>query len=395
MNRIPIASTSISSEEARAVFEQVQSGWISMGARVAEFEARSADALGARHAIAVNSGTAALHVALLALGVGPGDEVIVPCLSYASSANAVLYCGATPVFAEEDPLTLNVDAAEIAELITPRTRAIMTVDLKGMPVDYDAISALAAEHRVPVLADSAESFGARYRGAPVGAQADAHIFSFFANKSITTGEGGLVTTESDEVARVCRCLRNQGQSERYVHVMLGYNYRMTDIAAAFGIEQLRRLEAVLTDKERIAAAYTRAFADHPHIHPPHLPEYVSRHPWYMYCLRLDTHVDRDAVLGHLDEAGIDHRLSFPPIPLQPLYRERFGYRPGDFPGAEAIYAQMVDIPCWAGMGDAQVRRVIEAVRVGVAAALRERPARNRQAGRRSARIPDDLVRAEP
>lgn len=365
MERIPISNATLGRAEAEAASRQILSGWVSMGARVREFEARCADYLGARHAIAFSNGTASLHAALLALGVGEGDEVIVPSLSYISSGNAVLYCGARPVFAEEDERTFNVDAEEIARKITDKTRAIMTVDLKGMPVDYDAINELAAARGIPVLADSAESFGARYGGELVGSQCDAHSFSFFANKNITMGEGGLVTTASDEIAEACRCVRNQGQSERYRHVILGHNYRLTDIAAAIGIEQLGRLEAVLDAKERIARIYTEHFSEMGRVEPPYLPPYVGRHSWYMYSIRFDQSVCRDDLRQRLDVDGIDTRLSFPPIPLQPYYRERFGYREGDFPRAERIFRSFLDIPCWAGMNDGQIERVISAVERGI------------------------------
>jgi perosamine synthetase len=241
----------------------------------------------------------------------------------------------------------------------------MAVDLKGMPVDYDGLLAVCAERGVPLLADSAESFGAQYKGAKVGSQAPIHSFSMFANKSITTGEGGLVTTNDAGLAEVCRIVRNQGQSERYVHVMLGHNYRMTDISAAFGLEQLKRVEWFLAEKASIAARYDAAFAGHELIRTPHVPEYATRHTWYMYCLALDKGVDRDGLARFMRERGVDHRLSFPPIPLQPYYRERFGYKPGDFPRSEAIFQSFIDIPCWVGMTDAEVGRVAEAVLEGV------------------------------
>jgi perosamine synthetase len=367
---IPIANTYIGPEEAQAVFDTVKSGWISMGPKVKELEALIAQYLGVRHAIAFNNGTSSLHAALQALGVGPGDEVLVPTLSYASSANVALYCGATPVFMESEPDTFNVSAEEVARRITPRTRAIMTVDLKGMPVDFDPILAVARRHGLPVLSDSAESFGAIYRGRKVGGQAPLHSFSFFANKNITMGEGGLATTDDDRLGDLIRTIRNQGQSERYVHVVIGNNYRLTDLAAAFGIEQVKRAEWILTQKSALAAVYDGKFAGHPLIRTPFVPEYVGRHTWYMYCLTLDERVDRDAVVRYMRERGVDSRLSFPPIHLQPVYREKFGYKEGDFPRSERIFRSFIDIPCWVGMDGGMIDRVVDAVSAGVERARR-------------------------
>jgi perosamine synthetase len=367
---IPIANTYIGAEEAQAVFDTVKSGWISMGPKVKELETLIAAYLGVKHALTFNNGTSSLHASLQALGVGPGDEVLVPTLSYASSANVVLFCGATPVFMESEPDTFNVSAEEIARRITPRTKAIMTVDLKGMPVDFDAILAVARRHGLPVLSDSAESFGAIYRGRKVGSQAPVHSFSFFANKNITMGEGGLVTTEDDRLADLIRTIRNQGQSERYVHVVIGNNYRLTDLSAAFGVEQVKRAEWIMTEKGAVAGAYDRKLAGHPLIRTPVVPEYVGRHSWYMYCLTLDESVDRDGVVRRMRARGVDSRLSFPPIHLQPVYREKFGYKDGDFPRSERIFRTFIDIPCWVGMDGGMIDRVVDAVSVAVEQARR-------------------------
>ncbi len=365
MEFIPISKPTIGQEEIDSVSEQVKSGWISMGKRVQEFENTIQEHVGVKHAVAMSNGTATLHAALLALGVGPGDEVLVPSLSYISSANAVLFCGAQPVFVEENENTFTVDPAEFAKKTTSRTKVIMGVDLKGMPSDFDALNALSMSCRIPVLADSAESFGAKYKNKLVGSQALVHSFSMFANKNITTGEGGFITTNDDTVADLCRCIRNQGQAERYHHVMIGHNYRMTDVTAAIGIPQLKRIEHIMHEKNKIAQQYNEAFKDHPLITIPHLPGYVTRHSWYMYCIRVHETVERDDVTRLMTEKGVDFRLSFPPIPLQPVYRQLYGYRAGDFPRAENIFNSFIDIPCWAGMNKEHVDRVIEVVKKSV------------------------------
>lgn len=361
MDFIPISQPYIGKEEAKAVFRQIDSGWITMGERVKALENKISTYTGAKHAVALSNGTATLHAALLALGVGPNDEVVLPTLTYISSANAVLYCGATPVFCEIEPETFNVSAATMEAAMTDRTRVIMPVDLKGQPVDYDEINSLAKKTGVSVLADSAESFGAIFRGQKVGRQCNIHSFSFFANKNVTMGEGGVITTDDDELAETCRIVRNQGQKDRYLHVMIGHNYRLTDMAAAFGIEQIRRIEWIMAEKSRIARFYNQAFAGHDLIRPPVPPEFVDRHSWYMYCLALDERVDRDRLLNVMHDQGVDHRLSFPPIHLQPVYREKFGFKPGDFPISEKVFNCFVDIPCWVGMTQKQMQRVVDVV----------------------------------
>lgn len=361
MDFIPIARPIIGEEEAEAVLAQVRSGWISMGKRVEEFEAAVCRMTGARHAIAMCNGTATLHAALVAMGVGPGDEVVLPSLTYVSSANAVLYCGAKPVFCEVDPLTFNATTVTIEAALTPRTKVVMPVDLKGQPADFDAINTLAARHGLTVLADSAESFGAMYKGRLVGAQCAAHSFSFFANKNVTMGEGGVVTTDDADLAERCRVLRNQGQSERYVHVEIGFNYRLTDIAAAVGVQQMRRVEHIMRRKSEIARFYDDAFAGHPLIATPVVAPFCGRPSWYMYCLTFAPSVDRDRVLRLMAEQGVDHRLSFPPVHLQPVYRRLFGGKEGDLPVTEDVFRRFVDIPCFADMTDLQMRRVVEVV----------------------------------
>ena len=361
MDFIPIAKPFIDIEEADSVYKQVKSGWISMGKKVKQFESMIQDYLSVKHAIAFSNGTATLHASLLALNVKQGDEVLVPSLSYVSSANAVVFCGAKPVFVEENEKTFLVDPDSFEKKITSKTKAIMTVDLKGMPVDFDSMNSLSKKHGIPIISDSAESLGAKYKNNLVGNQALVHSFSLFANKNITTGEGGIITTNDDDIAKTCQCIRNQGQSERYVHVMIGHNYRMTDIVASIGIPQLNRVEFIMSEKNKLASKYNQAFLDHPLIQTPYVPEHVSRHSWYMYCLMLDDSINRDRLAELMIEKGVDYRLSFPPIPLQPIYKEMYGYKEGDFPNSERIFNQFIDIPCWVGMSDDQVQHVINTI----------------------------------
>lgn len=358
---IPIANTFFGPEEAEAVRATVASGWITMGRKVAEFEANVASYVGTKHAIAMNNGTSTLHAMLMALNVGPGDEVIVPSMTYISTANVVLLCGATPVLCECDPLTYNARPEDIRAKITPRTKAFITVDMKGMAVDYDAFNALAQETGLPFLADSAEALGAQYKGRPVGRQAVAHSYSFFANKNITTGEGGMVVTDDDTYAEKLRIIRNQGQEGRYNHTFLGHNYRMTDIAATIGIEQFKRVEWLMAEKVKMAKRYDDAFATIDWVQPPFLPAYATRHTWYMYCIRVPAEC-RDAVVKHLHDNAVDTRLSFPPVHIQPYYAQRFDFTPEMLPLTMQAYEGMIDIPCWVGMTEDQQEYVIATIR---------------------------------
>ena len=369
VNFIPIANPTITEDEAREVYECVKSGWLSTGKKVREFEEKIKNYTGARYAVAMNNGTSTLHSALLALNVGQGDEVIVPTMTYISSANVVLYCGAELVLCDCDPKTFNADADEIEKRITSKTKAIMTVDMKGLPVDYDAIGELAKRHGIPVIADSAESLGAGYKGKQVGTQADIHSFSFFANKNITTGEGGMITTESEELYEKMMKIRNQGQDYRYHHVMLGNNYRMTDVLASIGVVQLDRIEWIMEEKSRLVRRYNKAFEGSSLIETPLVPEYATRHSWYMYSLLFVESVDRDRVIQRLKDKKVDTRLSFPPVHIQPYYVERFGYKPDDFPESIKAYSRFLDIPCWAGLTDEQQEHVIESVKEAVEKAI--------------------------
>ena len=365
MFKIPIANPSLSKKEALSAYRVIKKGWISMGKEVLKLEEKIKKYIGVKHAILFNNGTSALHAALAYYDIKKGDEVIVPTLSYISSANVILYCGAKPIFCEVDPLTFNVTAENIIKKITKKTKAIITVDLKGMPVDYDDLKRKLKKYKIPLISDSAEAFGAIYKNKKVGSQFGMHSFSFFANKNMTMGEGGLVTTNNLKMAKVCRILRNQGQEGRYNHTFLGNNYRPTDYAAAIGIEQLKKIEKVLIKKGEIAKIYNKAFKNEKFIDTPFLPSYVTRHTWYMYCIKFSKNISRKKIQRIIHQKGIDTRLSFPPIHLQPFYRKKFGYKKGDFPISEKIFDQFLDIPCWMGMGKKNINHIIREIKSAI------------------------------
>jgi perosamine synthetase len=241
----------------------------------------------------------------------------------------------------------------------------MAVDMKGLPVDYDAFIDLSEETGLPFIADSAESYGAIYKGRKVGSQALAHSFSFFANKNITTGEGGMVTTNDTALCEKLQIIRNQGQEGRYNHTWLGNNFRMTDVLAAIGIEQLKRIDTLLEEKVVIAARYTEEFEQYPNVRPPFVPTYVDRPSWYMYSITVDAD-RRDPLIAHLTAQEIDTRLSFPPVHIQSYYVKQFGYHPDDFPLARTAFETFLDIPIWADMGDENQKHVIDQIKTFLA-----------------------------
>lgn len=359
--KIPVAAPTLGEEEAEAVADAVRSGRVSSGSRVRAFEEDFSRYVGARHAIAVNTGTAALHVALAALGVGPGDEVILPSLTFISTANVVLYQGATPVLCECDPRDYNVTPQAIEGRISGRTRAVIPVEMNGLPLDYDNILPVAEAAGVPVVVDSAESLGSAYQGRLVGSQGLIHCFSFYPNKTITTGEGGMITTSDDALAARIRMLVNQGQEGRYNHVALGFNYRMTEMQGALGTVQMKRLERNLKAKECIASRYDRAFKTVRGVGLPARPQYATAQSWFMYSVRVKDRDVRDRVASLLAAEGIETRVGFPPIHTQPYYHQNFGFRDGDLPVTLDAWSRKLDIPSWPELPEEQQAEVVEAL----------------------------------
>lgn len=353
--KIQVAKPTFNGNEQKYVLDCLQTGWISsVGKYVTEFEAAFAKQCGAKHAFTCANGTVGLHLSMLAVGTRPGDEVIVPSFSYIASANAITYCGAKPVFADCDSQTWTITAAEIERRITPRTRGVMVVPIYGHPVDLDPILALCGERGLFVVEDAAEAQGATYRGRPVGTQGHIGLFSFFGNKIITTGEGGMVITNRDDLAARVRVLRNQGNDphRRYWHTEVGYNYRMTNVQAAIGLAQLEKLDWHLGERQRVAAAYAR------HLEP--LSERIELprvQPWATHCfwmyVVLLRHADREQVAARLAEAGIETRPAFYPLHHLPPYRD------GSLrlPVTESIAARGLCLPTHAGVSEADVERV--------------------------------------
>jgi len=380
---LPYGHQTIDDEDIAAVVEVLRGDWITQGPKIEEFENAVANYCGAKHGVAFSSGTAALHAACAAAGLGPGDEAITTPLTFVATANAVVYCGAKPVFADIEADTLNINAAEIARRITPRTKAILPVDFTGHPADLDEILKLANQHGLAVIEDACHALGAVCRGRRVGSISHMTVFSFHPVKHITTGEGGMVTTDNAELARKLRMFRNHGidsnsrqrQVEGQWHYeveVLGYNYRLTDISCALGLSQLRNLDIYLVRRRRIAARYTTAFREMPALTLPTVrPDVVPA--WHLYLIRLRSEqlaADREEIFSALRGERIGVNVHYIPVHLHPFYRRRFGTGPGLYPVAEAAYEQILSLPIFPGMSDADVEDVIAAVRKVVEAFLR-------------------------
>lgn len=357
---IPIARPDLGDEEIDAVGEVLRSGMIAQGRRVAELEERWAAYVGTRRAVAVSNGTVALMSILAGLGLGPGDEVITVGHTFAATANAILSTGATPVFVDIEPDTYLIDAKQIERAVTPRTRVVMPVHLFGLVADMDMIRAIADRHGLAVVEDSCQAHGATFRGRRAGSFGHG-AFSLYATKNMTTAEGGFVTTDDDRLADWLRLYRNQGMRARYQFEILGYNFRLTDIAAAIGLVQLAKLDANTTRRQAIAAAYDDAFAELP-VHLPITP--VGRtHVYHQYTLGIGP--DRDAVLASLRAAGVGADVYYPvPVHRQAYIQERGLH--ADLPVTERAATQTLALPMFPGLTDEEQATVITAVRLAVA-----------------------------
>jgi perosamine synthetase len=364
--RIAVAQPVLDGRETEYVLECLQSGWISSHGRfIGAFEQAFADFCGVRHAVATNNGTTALHLALVGLGVEPGDEVIVPTLTYIASANTVRYCGAAPVFVDSDPVTFNLDPAQVEARITPRTKAIMPVHLYGHPADMDPIRDIARRHGLRVVEDAAEAIGATYHGARTGGLGDCAAFSFFGNKIITTGEGGMVTTDDDALAARLRLYRSQGMdpARRYWFPVVGYNYRMTNVAAAIGLGQFERIDAHLAARRRVAQGYDRRLARRQDLVLPATASGAG-HVFWMYTVLLprDARRSRDEVVARLDQAGVETRPVFHPLHRQPPYLDP---AQGPFPTADDIAARGLNLPSHGALTEADLDRVCAALQAAL------------------------------
>lgn len=381
---IPLSKPDITDLEIELVAETLRSGRLSIGPMQERFERLVAARAGTQQAVAVSSGTAGLHLVMQALGVGPGDEVITTPFSFIASSNCILYVGARPVFVDLCPKSLNMDPAQVEAAITPRTRAILAVETFGNPTHMDAYAAIAARHEIPLIEDCCEALGTTYKGRPCGSFGRVGVFGFYPNKQITTGEGGMVVTDDERLADLCRSMRNQGRAvapsptpesdptavSRTIgawlrHERLGYNYRLSEVNAALGVAQMRRFDEILAKRRRVAERYIERLMSNPNIMLPTLtPETVMS--WFVFVVRLETSYtqeERDRIIKGMRNHDIGAADYFPCIHLQPFYRERFGYKPGMFPIAEAVSTRTLALPFYNDLSDRELDLVVQTLEV--------------------------------
>ena len=369
---VPLARPWLDEREEELVLEVLRSGRLSLGPWIERFEARLRERVGAPYAAAVSSGTAGLHMLCRIAGLGAGDEAITSPLSFVASANCFLLEGATPVFADVDPVTLNIDPRGVEAAITDRTRAIVAVDMFGYPCELDELRAIARRHGLVLVEDACEALGAEYRGRPLGAHGESAVFAFYPNKQVTTGEGGVVVTHSEDVWQQIVSLRNQGRSYEegagwFNHVRLGFNYRWTDLQAAIGLAQLEKLDRILELRAAAARRYDDLLADVDGVETPAPDDAEHRRSWFVYVAKLAAGLDRDGVMASLRSQGIATAEYVPCVHLQPYMRERYGFGEGLCPVAEDVASRTLALPFFTQIEPGDQERVVDALRAAIRA----------------------------
>ena len=369
VRRVPLARPYLDEREEELVLEVLRSGRLSLGPSIERFEQMIAERVGAPYAAAVSSGTAGLHLLVRSAGIGPGDEVITTPLSFAATANCFLYEGATPVFADVDRRTWNLDPGAVEAAITERTRAVMAVDIFGYPCELDDLMALCDRHGLVLIEDSAEALGAEYKGKPIGSHGPPGVFAFYPNKQVATGEGGVVTTHSEEQWELIVSLRNQGRSYSYAswfdHVRLGFNYRWTDIQAAVGIAQLEKLDQLLAMRSAAAGRYNELLGDVEGVELAPEDDEDHRRSWFVYVAALAPEIDRTQVMADLRERGVDVAEYLPCIHLLTYMRQQFGFSEGLCPAAEEISGRTIALPFFPGIETDDQEYVVDVLREAV------------------------------
>jgi perosamine synthetase len=367
---VPLARPYLDERDEELVLDVLRSGRLSLGPAIDRFEELFAERVGAPYAAAVSNGTAGLHLLAHLAGLGAGDEVITSPLSFVATANCFVYEGATPVFVDVDPRTLNMDPAAVEAAVTERTKAIVAVDMFGYPCELDDLRASCERHGLALIDDSCEALGAKYKGRPIGSHGVSCVFGFYPNKQLTTGEGGIVTTHSEDEWRLLKSLRNHGRSYEarwFHHVRLGFNYRITDLQAALGIAQLEKLDRMLELRTEVAARYAELLEPVEGVEPPTPDDAEHRRSWFVYVVQLERGVDRDAVLERLAEDGIEAAHYVPCVHLQPYMRERYGFSEGMCPVAENAAARTLALPFFPLLEVEDQERVVDALRSAIAA----------------------------
>lgn len=361
MKKYPIARPYITKREKQLVLEVLNSGNLSLGPKYKEFEEKFAQKIGTKYACAVSSGTAGLHLAMIAGGIGPGDEVITSPFSFVASANCILYVAAKPVFVDIDPVTYNMDPLRIEGKITPKTKAILVVHIFGQAADMSQISKIAKKHDLKIIEDACESVCARHGSKKVGTFGESAVFAFYPNKQMTTGEGGMLVTNDEKICSLCSSLRNQGRSEKMQwldHKYLGYNYRMDEMSAALGLAQLEKLDYMIDQRRKIAELYNKYLSDYEEIVEVSKVAKNNVHTWFVYVIRIkNPKIKRDKIISELAATGISTKPYLPSIHLFDFYKKRFKYKKGDFPISETVSDSSLALPFYVGLDENDIKYI--------------------------------------
>lgn len=363
MKKYPLAKPYITKSEESAVLQVLRSGILSIGPKVQEFERQFAKKIGTKYACAVSSGTAGLHLAMIAAGIGAGDEVITTPFSFVASANCIMYVGAKPVFADIDHRTYNIDPKKIEAKITKKTKAILVVHIFGQSADMEPIMAIAKKYKLKVIEDACEAISATYKKRKVGTFGESAVFAFYPNKQMTTGEGGMIVTNSKKVYELCASLRNQGRAHNMQwldHRLLGYNYRLDEMSAAVGLVQLKKIDTMIKERQKIATWYGVYLSKHKDIIQAPVVAADNTHTWFVYVVKiLSNKIKRDKIINLLAKEGIAAKPYLPSIHLFDFYKKQFNYRVGDYPLAEAMSQKSLALPFYVGLRESDVASIVK------------------------------------
>lgn len=373
--QVPLSSPDIIEKDIESVVGVMKTRFLSIGPKVVEFEKRMGNYAGTKYAVAVNSGTSALHLIIKGMGIGEGDVVITTPFSFIASSNCILFERARPLFVDIEEDTLNLDPDKTDEQLgkmsqeeLDKVKAIIVVDAFGQPADWDRFRQIGKKYNLRLIEDSAEALGAEHKGKRVGSLGEVGVFAFYPNKQITTGEGGILVTDDEELARLARSIRNQGRGESgewLDHERLGYNFRMDELSSALGCSQMERIEEILDKRAKVAGMYSEKLAEVEEVQVPYIADYVNRMSWFVYVIRLDKDINRDSVIEYLNQEGVQCKPYFTPIHLQPFYRKMFGYKEGDFPVTEDVSDRTIALPFFNNLKEEQIDYVVEKLKEGI------------------------------
>jgi len=373
--QVSLSSPDIVEKDIEAVVGVMKTRYLSIGPKVVEFEKKMGSFTGTKYAVAVNSGTSALHLIIRGMEIGEGDVVITTPFSFIASANCILFERARPLFVDIDEQTLNLDPDKTDEQLgkmsqeeLDKVKAMIVVDVFGQPADWNRFTEIARRYNLLLIEDSAEALGSEYKGRKCGSFGEVGVFAFYPNKQITTGEGGILVTDDAELARLARSMRSQGRGESgewLDHERLGYNYRMDELSAALGCSQMARIEEILDKRAKVAGMYGEKLAEVEEVQVPYIAPYVSRMSWFVYVVRLERGIDRNKVIKYLNEEGVQCKPYFTPIHLQPFYRKMFGYKEGDFPVTEDVTGRTIALPFFNNLKEEQIDYVVEKLKEGI------------------------------